>query len=142
MKNIQNQFGTILLFVMLFVTSASAIGTSSPVWLSPAQKQMMYKDIPQGNPDINTLVAEYRQVMETALKTSGGDMQKVVDALNAYTKQKYPANKLLTLDDVNNDWLDHGFASEEKSASIYLSILQKNNKLTKGEADFFIAIRC
>jgi hypothetical protein len=97
---------------------------------------MMYRDIPQGEPDLNTLVAEYRQVMEAALKTSGGDMQKVVDALNAYTKQKYPTAKLLTIDDFNKTWADYGFMSEEKSAALYFSLLKKDGKITAGEADF------
>ncbi len=136
MEDIKNQFAAILLLVILFVTAASAASTSSPVWASPLQTQLMYRGIPDGNPDLNTLVAEYRQVMEAALKTSGGDMQKVVDAINTYTLQKHPGTKLLTLEDINKAWADYGFISEEKSAALYISLLKKDGKLTAGEADF------
>jgi hypothetical protein len=133
----KNLFIAILLLSSTFSQSwaASLTKADSPIILSPyEQYQIKHQFMP--NADISAYIAEYMAVIDNVYKSSNGDLDKILEAVNAYTKSKHPEVALTTIDDINQAYKDYGFYAEGNSAALYFTLLEKDKKITANEAEY------
>jgi hypothetical protein len=133
----KNLFIAILLLASTFSQSlaASLTQADSPIILSPyEQYQIKQRFMP--NADISAYIAEYMAVIDNVYKASNGDLGKILEAVNAYTKAKHPEVALTTMDELNKKYADYSFYAEGNSAALYFTLLEKDKKITANEAEY------